>query len=150
MNVGTTARLSSVLDRVYEAPFNDGAWKPALTVIADLVGADSCDLSFFEPRFFTYRRWEHARVDAETIQRYAGAFMSDMRNVHPRVPVVTRLCNGQMFADSELWSAGERGRMPYFADVFRRAGLQDGITACVSAGGDGGGDLIVLGAYFAK
>jgi DNA-binding CsgD family transcriptional regulator/PAS domain-containing protein len=75
--------------------------------------------------------------------------MSDMRNVHPRVPIVTRLQDGQMFADSELWSTVERGRHPYFADVFQRAGLHDGITACVSAGKDGL-DLIVLGAYFAR
>jgi hypothetical protein len=106
MHGGMTAQWSSVLDLIYEAPLGEGGWRPALTAIADLVGAESCDLSFFEPRFFVYKRWEHARIDADTIQRYAGAFMSDMRNVHPRAPIVTRLQDGQMFADSEFWSAG--------------------------------------------
>ena len=82
-----TAQWSSVLDLIYEAPLNDGAWRPALTAIADFVGAESCDLSFFEPQFFVYKRWEHARIDADTIQRYASTFMSDMRNVHPRAPI---------------------------------------------------------------
>lgn len=149
MHGGMTAQWSSVLDLIYEAPFKDNAWRPALTAIADFVRAESCDLSFFEPQFFVYKRWEYARIDAETIQRYASAFMSDMRNMHPRVPIVTRLQGGQMFADSEFWSAAERGRQPYFADVFQRAGLYDGITACVSAGKDGS-DLIILGAYFTQ
>lgn len=152
MHAGATAQLSSILDLVYDAPFREGAWRPALTAIADFVRADASDLNFFEPQFFTYRRWEHARIDADTIGRYANAFMSDMRNVHPRVPVVARLRSGQMVADSELWSRAERERMPYFVDVFQRAGLRDGITACVNAGstGNGGSDLIVLGTYYAK
>ena len=149
MHDGMTTQWSRVLDLIYEAPLSDGTWRPALTAIADFVGAESCDLSFFEPRFFVYKRWEHARIDADTIQRYACAFMSDMHSVHPRMPIVARLQGGQMFADSEFWSAAERGRQPYFADVFQRAGLRDGITACVSTGNDGS-DLIVLGAYFTR
>lgn len=149
MHAGMTTQLPTVLDLIYEAPLAHGAWQPALTAVADFVRAESCDLNFFEPKFFVYKRWEHARVDADTIERYASAFMSDLRNVHPRVPIVAGMQGGQMFADSELWSAAERGRHPYFVEVFQRAGLHDGITACVNAG-TGGADLIVLGTYFAR
>ena len=114
MRGNAAAQLPNVLDLIYEAPLAESAWCPALTAIADFVGSESCDLSFFDPKFFIYKRWEHARIDADTIQRYATAFMSDMRNVHPRVPIVTRLHDGQMFADSEIWSARVRQQTAIF------------------------------------
>ncbi|WP_332778466.1 helix-turn-helix transcriptional regulator [Polaromonas sp.] len=149
MRGGVTTQLPNVLDLIYEAPLAEGAWRPALTAVADFVGSESVDLNFLEPKFLVYRRLEYARIDADTIQRYSAGFMSDTRNLHPRAPTVARLRDGQMFADSELWSTAERGRHPYFADVFYRAGWRDAITACVCAGGDGA-DLVVLGAYFPR
>jgi hypothetical protein len=132
MRGGVATQLPMMLDLIYNAALAEDAWQPVLTAIADFVGSESCDLSFFEPKFFVYKRWEHARIDADTIQRYATTFMSDMRNVHPHVPIVTRRQDGQMFANSEFGNTAERGRQPYFADVFQRTGLRDGITACVS------------------
>ena len=66
MHVGAAAQLSSVLDLVYEAPFRDGAWRPALTAIADFVHAEwkaatdylfdaDEDLYFRDSRFFDMR-----------------------------------------------------------------------------------------------
>ncbi len=144
-----TAQLPNVLDLIYEAPLAEGAWQPALTAVADFVGSESIDLNFLEPKFLVYKRWEHARIDVDTMLRYSAGFMSDTRNLHPRAPTVAQLRDGQMFADSELWSTAERGRHAYFVDVFYRAGWRDAITACVSVGGDGA-DLVVLGAYFSR
>jgi DNA-binding CsgD family transcriptional regulator/PAS domain-containing protein len=141
--------IQHTLDLIYEAPFSDGAWQSALTAVADLAGADFCDLNFFEQKSLTYKRWEHARIDADAIQRYMHGFTSDMHNTHPRMPIVAQMKTGQMFSDSGRWSVSERNRMPLFTDVFHRAGLRDGITACVSSGGTDS-DLIILGAYYAR
>lgn len=84
MRIGAVAKLPMVLDLIYEAPLADGAWRPALTAIADFVGSESVDLNFLEPEFLVYRRLEYARIDVDIIQRYSAGFMSDTRNLHPR------------------------------------------------------------------
>jgi DNA-binding CsgD family transcriptional regulator/PAS domain-containing protein len=146
---GFEPQFARVLECIYQVAVAEGAWPSALIAIADFVGATSCDLNFFDSQSFAYKRWEHARIDAETMQRYAAGFMSDMRNVHPRVPVVRRMRAGQVAVDSDLWTPAERVHLPYFAQVFRPAGWDDGITACVQQGVKNR-DVIVLGAYFEK
>lgn len=136
---GFEAQFALILERLYELPMSNGGWAPALTAIADFLGASAADLSFFDPRILQVSRWETARIDTEAMRRYSVDYMTeDMAKVHPRVPVVMRMREGELKADSDVWSLPEQNRMTYFGAFYRSMlRSEDCLMALARSGNDG-------------
>lgn len=113
-------QLAQVLDLIYETPYSDGKWGPALTAVADFLGAECVDLSFLDPKLLQCTRWEFARIDSVATQHYTTNYLTaDVTDVHPRMPVAMGMQQGQVVADADFWSLRERSRKTFFAEYYK-------------------------------
>lgn len=112
-------QLAQVLDLIYETPYSDGTWQPALTAVANFLGAECVDLSFLDLKLLQCIRWESARIDSAAAQHYTTNYLTaDVKDVHPRMPVAMGMQQGQIVADADFWSIRERNRKTFFAEYY--------------------------------
>jgi DNA-binding CsgD family transcriptional regulator len=142
-------QLSSVLDQLGEVPYS-GQWEAALSEAADFVGCQAIDLTHIHNSTGQVARWDFTRMDVAEAQRYMNDYINaDVLSVHPRQAHIIRLREGQFFADSDAWSPTERGRMPFFVDLYKPTMFEEDVASCVRTG-DSGRTRVIFGCHYTR
>ena len=130
------ARFSSLLDLIAEAPLAPGGWEPVLDGVADFVGGQAADLTFFDLNPVQIARTETSRVDQSIYGRYLADYAQSFPNVHPRAVMLERGREGQILTDSDFYEDAEMDRMPFYSELLPLLGFRHAMVAFPKKGRD--------------
>jgi len=140
--------LLSAIDGIHAAAVGDRTWGDALESVCDFVGARTADLNVLDARTMEYVAFHPARADPFVL-RYIADYMGDVAHSNPRVArIYLPMSEGQIIADSDVWSPRELGSMPFFADFLQPWGTYDSLNTWVRRTDDA--PWIALALHFCK